>query len=458
MLQKPYICIEIQIDMIDRYLIVELEAWADRPGHKPLVLRGARQVGKSTLVEQFSKRYDTYLKLNLENKAHADLFREGRTVQEIIPLIYFINKAERTDGRTLLFIDEIQTCPEAVAMLRYFYEEASDMDVIAAGSLLESLIDNHISFPVGRVEYKAVRPCSFLEFLGAAGFSGIRQALEAGGNLSGIHDLVKKQFNIFSVIGGMPEIVSDYTENHDLVRLDTIYETLVTGYRDDVEKYTRNNSQRNIIRHILNAGWWEAGARIKFEKFGHSQYRSRDMSEAFKTLSKTMLLELVYPVTSAELPIMPSLNFAPKLLWMDVGLVNYVGQVRASLLQTEDISSVWSGRIAEQVVGQELISGDSRFSSFRSFYVGGSGSSAEVDFVIRHDDMVVPVEVKSGINSKLKSLHSFMDKSPYDVAVRFWPKEERSDVVKTDKGRPYRLISLPYYYAGVLDKVLTRIL
>ena len=149
---------------------------------------------------------------------------------------------------------------------------------------------------------------------------------------------------------------------------------------------------------------------------------------------------------------------APKLLWMDVGLVNYVGQVRASLLQTEDISSVWSGRIAEQVVGQELISGDSRFSSFRSFYVGGSGSSAEVDFVIRHDDMVVPVEVKSGINSKLKSLHSFMDKSPYDVAVRFWPKEERSDVVKTDKGRPYRLISLPYYYAGVLDKVLTRIL
>lgn len=139
--------------MFERNLISELRDWAAKPGHKPLVLRGARQVGKSTLANQFGEEYDVYLKLNLELSAHADLFRHGYTIQEILPLIYYLNRKERIAGKTLLFIDEIQACPEAVAALRYFYEEAPDIDVIAAGSLLESLIDKHISFPVGRVAF-----------------------------------------------------------------------------------------------------------------------------------------------------------------------------------------------------------------------------------------------------------------------------------------------------------------
>lgn len=446
------------LPMFRRNLIDELKLWASRPGHKPLVLRGARQVGKSTLVDEFSREYDVYLKLNLENRAHADIFRQGKTVQEMLPLIYYVNQAERTPCKTLLFIDEIQACPEAVAILRYFYEEIRDIDVIAAGSLLESLMDRHISFPVGRVEYKAVRPCSFVEYLGATGQCQIRDALLSGEDLSGLHSMLHREFERFAVIGGMPEIVADYAEHNDIVSLGHIYESLLTGYRDDVEKYASNENHRNLIRHILNAGWWEAGTRITFEKFGHSAYRSRDISEAFKTLSKTMLLELVYPTVSTTLPIVPSLRFAPKLLWLDTGIVNYASGMQRPLLMDGDISRVNNGRIVEHIVGQELVSRDSRFSASRSFWVGGSGSTAEVDYVIRYGDMVLPIEVKSGINSKLKSLHVFMDKSPYDVAVRFWPKPERLDVVKTDRGKPYRLISLPYYYAGTLSKVVDRII
>ncbi len=444
--------------MFERNLISELRDWAAKPGHKPLVLRGARQVGKSTLANQFGEEYDVYLKLNLELSAHADLFRHGYTIQEILPLIYYLNRKERIAGKTLLFIDEIQACPEAVAALRYFYEEAPDIDVIAAGSLLESLIDKHISFPVGRVEYKAVRPCSFLEYLEARGQSSIRNALASGENLNGIHSSIEKEFETFALIGGMPEIVAHYCEHQDILALGDIYESLLIGYRDDVEKYASGASQTALIRHILTAGWWEAGGRITFEKFGHSAYRSKDMSNAFKILGKTMLLELVYPTVSTKLPIIPSFGFSPKLFWLDTGIVNYAGKAQEALLKSTDISDVWSGRIAEHIIGQELIGNNSRFSASRAFWTGGSKSTAEVDFVIQYNDMELPIEVKSGNNSKLKSLHVFMDKAPHDIAVRFWHNPERTDIVKTDKGKQYRLISLPFYYAGILDKTLDRIM
>lgn len=141
-----------------------------------MVLRGARQVGKTTLVNQFSKEYEVYLKLNLDKDADRQLFESGMSVEELLTAIYLLNNKERKDARTLLFIDEIQNSPKAVAMLRYFYEDVSGIDVIAAGSLLESLIDKHISFPVGRVEYMALRPCSFNEFLGAVGENGLKAA------------------------------------------------------------------------------------------------------------------------------------------------------------------------------------------------------------------------------------------------------------------------------------------
>ena len=182
------------------------------------------------------------------------------------------------------------------------------------------------------------------------------------------------------------------------------------------------------------------------------------MSAAFKILSKTMLLELVYPTVSTKLPIMPSFGFSPKLLWFDSGIVNYAGKTQDALISSTDINEIWNGRIAEHIIGQELIGNDSRFSSTRAFWTGGSKSTAEVDFVIQYRDMELPVEVKSGNYSKLKSLHVFMDKAPHDIAVRFWHNPSRTDTVKTDKGKQYRLISLPFYYAGVLDKVLDRIL
>ena len=222
----------------------------------------------------------------------------------------------------MLFIDEIQNSPAAVARLRYFYEETPDIYLIAAGSLLESLINTHISFPVGRVEYLAVHPCGFDEFLGALGESELAKAVKNCTVPDVLHTKTMDLFNTFTLIGGMPEIVAHYAKHKDLVTLNSLFETLLAGYKDDVEKYARNEMMRHIIRYILQEGWSFAAQRITLGSFAGSSYKSREMGEAFRTLEKTMLLELVYPTTNTVLPLTSDLKRSPKLLWIDAGLVN----------------------------------------------------------------------------------------------------------------------------------------
>lgn len=441
--------------MFYRNAIQELRSWAKRDNRKPLILRGARQVGKTTLVEEFAKDFKVYLKLNLEKNVDAGLFESGAEIKELLTSIYLLNNQPRSKGPTLLFIDEIQNSPKAVAQLRYFYEEAPHIHVIAAGSLLESLIDKTISFPVGRVEYMAVRPCSFNEFLGAMGETELKKYHDAATIPAGLHSKVLALFNTYTLTGGMPEIVAEYFYNRDIVSLQNIYETLLTGYRDDVEKYSTNETMRNVLRHILTVGWGYADERISFERFGNSAYRSREMGEAFRTLEKTMLLELAYPTTSAMIPLNPEPKRSPKLLWLDTGLVNYAAGLQKELFGVKDISDAWRGKIAEHIVGQELLTSDNRFSHKRYFWVrDAQGSSAEVDYVIQLGDLVIPIEVKSGNNAHLRSLHQFMEIAPHDIAVRFWANPMSIDNVETPTGKKFRLFNLPYYYAGAVSKLI----
>jgi predicted AAA+ superfamily ATPase len=442
--------------MFERNAISKLKEWAARTGHKPLILRGARQVGKTTLVDQFAEQYEVYLKLNLEKEEDRRLFESDMPIEELLMSIYLLKNKERKNASTLLFIDEIQNSPKAVSKLRYFYEEVKGIDVIAAGSLLESLINRHISFPVGRVEYMAIRPCSFNEFLGAVGEAGLKSAQEECAIPEPLHNKAMDLFNTFTLVGGMPEVLNSYSLRRDVVSLGHIYESLLTGYRDDVEKYSRNESEKNVIRHILNVGWEYAAQRIKFQNFGNSNYRSREIGSAFRTLEKTMLLELAYPVTSVNIPLVPEIKRSPKLLWLDVGLVNFAAGIQKELVNIIDINDVWKGHIAEQIVGQELLSSDEVFSHRRSFWVNGTGSEAEVDYVIQYEDKIIPIEVKSGHNSHLRSLHQFMDKAKHDIALRLWCKPFSVDEVVTPKGKKFRLFNLPYYYAGQIQGVLEK--
>ena len=443
--------------MFKRNVISELGQWLAKPNRKPLILRGSRQVGKTTLVDSFSENFDNYLYLNFEKSPSAiSLFDKEQQISDLLADIFLFCNKERKPGKTLLFMDEIQNSKTAITKLRYFYEaKLPDLYTIAAGSLLETMLNRQVSFPVGRVEYLAVRPCVFNEFFSAIGEHQLEKALLACKIPEALHTKTMNLFNTFTLIGGMPEIVANYAEHKDFVGLRNIYESLLTSYRDDVEKYARNETMRQTIRYILQSGWKFAGERITLGNFAGSSYKAREMGEGFHTLEKTFILELCHPTTDTMSPIAKDLRRAPKLLWLDCGLVNYAANVQKEVFGAKDILDAWRGKIAEQIVAQELLALDSRVSNLRNFWVRKKNDSdAEVDFVLQHDDKVIPVEVKSGHNAKLKSLHLFMEEAPHKVAVRVWSKPYSIDEVTTQTGKKFNLINLPFYYVGRLKEIL----
>jgi predicted AAA+ superfamily ATPase len=415
-------------------------------------------VGKTTLVKEFSKQYDVFLDLNLEKPGDRQLFEDHHDVQELITAIFFHKEKRKTGGSILLFIDEIQFSKPAIAILRYFYEEANDIHVIVAGSLLETVIDvRKISFPVGRVQFMALRPCSFLEFLNGMGKSFDIELIHNLQIESFVHKRVIRAFHDYTLIGGMPSAVSQYAENKDVLSVKEIYESLLVSYQDDVEKYSDNANLVRVIRTILSVGWASAGETITFERFGGTSFSSKDISAAFQTIQKAMLLELVYPASETQMPLLPNFRKRPKLIWLDTGLVNYLSGIQREVFSVSDIQNVWRGRLAEHIVAQELLSlSDSVLAKRIYWRRDKQGSEAEVDFVHQYDSMAIPVEVKLGHNSKLKSLHLFMETAPHNFAVRVWSNPLSIDEVTTPNGKKFILINIPFYYIGVLDRVLKK--
>lgn len=436
-----------------------LYEWAQKEERKPLVLRGARQVGKTTLVKMFAADFDHYIYLNLEEKEDAELFAADSSFDDLLVGIFFKANIPIDSSRTLIFIDEIQNEPKAVQALRYFYEKRPDLYVIAAGSLLESLMGRHISFPVGRVEYMALHPCTFVEFLMAIGEDMLANQIEKIAVPQSLHGYTLDLFKKYMIIGGLPEVVANYAQYRDMVRLGGVFNALLSGYRNDVEKYADKPKEQDSIRYILNCGWTSAGHRIQFAKFTNSSFKSADVSNAFRTLEKTLLLELVYPLTSTSFPILPDLKKSPKLLWFDTGLVNYVAGMQEELLFTPNSDELWNGDIAEHIVAQELLGATTLFGEKRMFWVRDArNSQAEVDFVIRHKSHLLPIEVKTGSNSKLRSLHQYMEESNENIALRLWNGPMTSDIITRTDGRPFTLHNIPLYYAGHLNALLQQTL
>jgi predicted AAA+ superfamily ATPase len=441
--------------MFNRAIIKELDNWANKEYRKPLVLRGARQVGKTIAVEIFAKKFDQYIYLNLETASDRRLFEMNYGIEELIQAIFFEKDKKQVEGRTLIFIDEIQNCPGAVSMLRYFYESASEFFVIAAGSLLESLIGRKINFPVGRVEYLYMKPLTFKEYVAAIGDSSSDEILDEVPVPDFAHEKLLKEFYNYTLIGGMPEVVSVYSKIQNIVELRSVYESLLRSYLDDVEKYARNDTLARVIRHAIESCFYLAGSRIKFEGFGQSSYKSREISEALKTLEKAMLIYLMYPATEIELPIMADYKKSPKLHILDTGLVNYFAGLQKKLFDTQDLNSVYEGKIAEHIVGQELLAGSHALTEKVQFWVREKKqSSAQVDFIIPFENYVIPIEVKAGKAGRLRSLHEFINRANHKYAVRVYSGKLKVGIAETINGKKFFLLNLPFYLTGDIKKYL----
>ncbi len=438
--------------MFDRDILKSLSHWKEKKDRKPLILRGARQVGKTTAISLFSEQFDHYLYLNLEIKSERDIFEKDYSIEELLQAIFFYKNQQTPTGSVLIFIDEIQNCASAVSYLRYFYEVFPDLHVIAAGSLLETLIDTHISFPVGRVEYLVMKPLSFKEFLNAVSETASLDILNKTAPVPDFaHDKLLKLFNTYTIIGGMPEIVQKYSDKKDILALNSIYDSLIVSYLDDVEKYARNRTMANVIRHAVSHAFYEAGNRIKFQGFGNSNYKSREMSEALKVLEKAMLIYLIYPSSSVFPPLQPNTKKSPRLQVLDTGMLNYFGGFQKDLFGANGIDSVYQGKIAEHIVGQELLAAEtSALFKLKFWNREKKQSNAEVDFLIQYENLLIPIEVKSAATGRLRSLHQFIDRAPHQYAVRIYSGKLEINRIATLNGNEFTLLNLPFYLVGSL--------
>lgn len=436
-----------------RKALLKLRDWRSRRERKPLLLRGARQVGKTTLVNTFANEFKTFISLNLEREADRAIFEKTDSIADILNAIYLLKNIVPQEGETLLFIDEIQESPKAIQLLRYFHEERPELFVIAAGSLLEFSLKEVASFPVGRIEYLCLHPMDFEEFLMAMGYQAAFEQLQQIPVPSFAHTTLLNLFHNYAIIGGMPAVLSEYAKTKNIAAVARIYSQLWQAYKDDSEKYAKNDTERKVIRHILETAPLESD-RITFERFGRSSYRSREVGEAMRALDMARVVQLIYPTTSVTPPIITDLKKRPRLQLLDTGLLNQAAGLQGQMIGVRDLNDFYRGKIIQHLVTQQLIAIHDQPSYRPHFWVREEGSTtSEVDLVLQHDQYIIPIEIKSGPTGRLRSLHEFIDRCDHVFGIRMSPSTLAIEKASTARAKKdFLLANLPYYLAVKLPE------
>jgi len=429
----------------ERKAYTKLLEWKHKSNRKPLVIRGARQVGKSTLVSQFSREFRHFIALNLEKKTHQRFFEGSLEAKQILDALFLSFNIPKDEDSVLLFIDEIQESPAAIQMLRYFYEEHPGVYVVAAGSLLEFALHEVPSFPVGRVEQMVLHPFDFEEFLMALGHTSALAALKQIPVASYAHDTLMDLYHTYAAIGGMPEIISQYIQENSVANLGSTYESLWQAYKDDVVKYARSPAERKVLQHLIFTAPQEKD-RIVFEGFGHSNYKSREVGEAMRSLDMAHIVQLIYPSTTTKPPIETDFKKRPRLQFLDTGLLNHALQIQVEMIGIENLNVLYKGRIVQHLLTQELMAQHHLPSYKPHFWVREKiNSQAKVDLLYQYQQFIIPIEVKSGATGTLRSLFQFMDACDHSFAIRILGNQYSIDQLQTSNGKPFLLMNLPYY-------------
>jgi len=336
-----------------------------------------------------------------------------------------------------------------IKLLRFFYEERPSLHIIGAGSLLQAKIEREgLSLPVGRVEYAYLYPLDFFEYLEAKEETELLNFLRdvsAGGHIpQGIHEVALKLFYEYTMVGGMPEIVKVFLEKKEIKELKNIYSSLFTSYSEDVYKYSSLAGSK-YLTYVIEKSPLFAGTNITYEKFGGSDFRSREMANTFDILEKVMLLYQVQATKSIEFPLVAQRKRPKKLLFLDVGLVNYQMGIQEDFLNLKDLNDFYRGRIAEQVIGQNILA---QFvdSPPKVFYWAREKPKgcAEVDFCLNKRGKILGIEVKSGKSKRLKSLFSFGSLIKSNQLFRIYSGEFKKEKIKINN-KSFNLISFPFY-------------
>jgi predicted AAA+ superfamily ATPase len=393
---------------------------------KPLLLRGARQVGKSSAVRRLAEQFENFLEINFEiNKEARDLFAKGdlspfRLSQELAA----IYQTPVIPGKTLLFFDEIQSSIPAISSLRFFYEEYGELHVIAAGSLLEFAFQEIPSFGVGRVRSMFMYPMNFSEFLNACNHQLLLEAIQKAdckNPLSGpVHKKAVELLKIFFIIGGMPEVVSAYVNNNDLLSCQRILDDLVISLELDFSKYKKkvSTSQLSAVFDSVTAQMGK-----KFAYAGISKdYNSRQLKEGTELLIMSGLVIPVIHSASNGIPLGAEIdNKKKKLLLLDTGIFQrLLGLPLSDLIISDNFSLINKGNIAELFAGLEILKSSSCYEKKELYYWHreSKSSNAEVDYVMQYGQDIIPIEVKSGAKGAMQSMNLFMKEKQPPFGIR----------------------------------------
>ncbi len=443
---------------IPRQIDPILVAWAAEADRKPLVLRGARQTGKTQAVRRLGERFDLFLELNFERFEDLSLVRSCRSADELLAALAARHNLERFPPRTLLFHDEIQDSPEAVGWLRFFREDHPELFVVAAGSLLEvRLRERGFSFPVGRVTFRVLRPFTYFEFLAANGrdvlASQLTAAVSEGRPIpQALHTQALDLLRDYLRVGGMPEAVARWVAERNPTSVRGVHRDLVQALAEDLQRF---GSLREVgyLEAAFDNLRHHVGLRFRYENFAPG-YRSQLMKEALAKLEAALLVHRALPTSSLALPLRERTRSAAKLLPLDVGLALYTLGGSFEPGRGLPLAQVLDGRLAEIFVGQQLLAAAPGFPGELYFWVSeSSNSNAEVDYLVPIGGRPVPIEVKSGAAGALKSLHQFLWRAGLTTGIRLHTglaADEQLEVRMPEGEFKYRLLSLPVYLAEQL--------
>lgn len=435
----------------------DLLIWKRDPERMPLLLRGARQVGKSFLVENFGRRHFQHLLIiNFEEQKEYLTCFESLDIPRILSAITALSGQAIIPGETLLFLDEIQVCPAAIMSLRYFKEKMPQLHVIGAGSLLEfALKQEGFHMPVGRVQSLYVKPLSFYEYLMARGQNSLIDYLK---NMllhesldTGITQKLEAYLREYFILGGMPAVIQSYLNTGSFDKTPLLQQGLLINYHDDFGKYASQN-QHKYLQKILDRVPGMVGERFQYAHVD-AHMQSRDLKNALDNLIDAGLMYRIYCTQASGLPLNACLQEKFfKMLFLDIGLVKATSFLSPYLMLKEDLMLINRGMLTEQFVGQELLANTPRYLPGQLFYWKREkkGAQAEIDYVTHLDEFIIPMEVKSGKTGSLKSLHYFLNSFslPFGIHLSLKPLQIHHNILSVPL---YMIPEIPRLAKAFLD-------
>lgn len=433
--------------------LVYLNAWLKRSKRKPLVLRGARQVGKSFLVRDFAARNNLQLiEINFEFSPDIISLFLSKDIQRIKFLVQ-TQFGKKLNADSLLFLDEIQVAPEVFSVLRFFYESQVDFPIIAAGSLLEfAMEDKKFSMPVGRLEYHYLGPITFEEFLSGVGEHDVLSFLNSYRLAEEVpivlHNKIVELFSVYLSLGGMPEVIQTFIEEKDFQNINHLKSSLINTYEDDFHKYKKRIPWERI-RKVFRSIPFQLGNKFKYSNVS-SEERAQALGDALDLLCQAQVAYKVFHSQANGIPLGSQVREKYfKVLFLDFGLSAFLLGMK-SVVNLSDWNSSFKGALFDQIVGQHLLYLNDPYikPELCMWAREKAQSSAEIDYLFEQAGTIVPIEVKSGSTGHLRSMHLFLDEKKLAKGVRF--NLERPSVFEGSS----QIISLPIYFVEQLKRLL----